>query len=194
MGNIEHRRERIPGRALCLESATFRNAGLHGRASRYGTRAPVQDESGNTIVETALMLPLLLLVLLAIFKVGMVFNQAISLTQAANIGAQVLQTDRWSKSNDPCLDVFNAIKGAAPTLNSKNITLILTLNNNPSITATSTTTCSGKQSQLQQGGPVALEVKYPFSFSLIGYGSSSFVGSATWSGTMSSGKITELEY
>lgn len=191
MRSMEHRGTLIPGRTLCLQPATFRKAHLAGNASRGWVIAPARDESGNTIIETALMLPLLLLVLLAIFNVGMVFNQAISLTQAANIGAQVLQTDRWSKSNDPCLDVFNAIKTAAPTLNSKNITLILTLNNNPSITGS---TCSGKQSELQQGGPVALEVKYPFSFSLVGYGSSSFVGLMSWSGTMSSGKLTELEY
>ena len=141
------------------------------------------------MIEVALTLPLILLVFTMIFKLGFVFNQAIALTQAASIGAQVLQTASWSKSNDPCLDVYNAVKAAAPTLTPSSITIVLTLNNNPPITGT---TCSGKQSQIKQGGPVTVEVKYPYSFSLIAPGEPG--GSASWSGSMSSGPITEQEY
>jgi Flp pilus assembly protein TadG len=149
----------------------------------------LQGEQGNTIIEVALTLPLILLIFTMIFKLGFVFNQAIALTQAASVGAQVLQTARWSKSGDPCLDVYNAVKAAAPTLTPDSISITLTLNNNTPIAGT---TCPGKQSQIQQGGPVTVEVKYPYSFSLISPGRTG--GTSSWSGSMSSGPITEQEY
>ena len=148
-------------------------------------RRAVQNEHGNAIVETALALPMIVLIITAIWQVGLLLTQANSLTQAATAGAQVLQSDRLSATGDPCADVFAAVKGAAPTLTSSKISLTLTLNNNTPI---SNTSCPGKQTQLAQGGPVTLEVTYPYSFSVLGYTVSTF------SGTMSSGAITEIEY
>ena len=142
-------------------------------------------ERGNAIVETALALPMIVLLITVIWQVGWLLTQANSLTQAATAGAQVLQSDRLSPTGDPCADVFSAVKNAAPTLTSSKINLKLTLNNNTPITLTS---CPGKGTQLAQGGPVTLEVTYPYSFTLLGYTVNSF------SGTMSSGAITEIEY
>jgi hypothetical protein len=178
MRSVEHSMNLSLNGALCLEQANFRQSRFYRGLSRH-----VGDEQGNTIVEVALTLPLILLIFTMIFKLGFVFNQA------ANIGAQVLQTERWSKSNDPCLDVYNAVKAAAPTLNPINIGLTLTLNNTTPIAGT---TCSGQQGLIKQGGPVTVEVTYPYSFSLIAPGHAG--GSATWSGNMSSGPITEQEY
>jgi Flp pilus assembly protein TadG len=145
----------------------------------------MQSEQGVAIVEIALALPLIVLLISVIWQLGLLFNQQITLTYAATVGAQALQADRLSTSGDPCADIFNAIKAAAPTLKSSNIAMTLTMNNNPSVSQTS---CSGKQNQLVQGGPVTVQATYPYSFSLVGYTVSS------WSGTMSSGSITETEY
>jgi hypothetical protein len=130
-------------------------------------------------------LPLVVLIITIIWQLGALFNQQISLTQATTAAAQVLQADRLSPSADPCADTFNALVAAAPTLNPSKIVITLTMNNNTPVTKTS---CPGKQTQLVQGGPVTLLATYPYSFSLLGYSTSSF------SGTMSSGAITETEY
>ena len=155
-------------------------------SSPFGYRLiRIRSERGNAILEFALVMPLMVLLITVICQLGVLFNQQISLTHAATIGAQTLMQDRLSPSNDPCLDTFNAIKDAAPTLNSSSIVVTLTMNNNTPIT---NTTCPGKQTQLVQGGPVTVQVTYPYAISLIGYQVSSL------SGTMVSGAITETEY
>lgn len=167
------------------ESDSSSAAGLNVSAlSLFRLPLPWSDH-GNAIVEIALVMPLLVLVITVICQLGIVFNQQISLTHASAIGAQTLMQDRLSPTGDPCADTFNAIKAAAPTLDPSNIAITLTLNNNTPITNTS---CPGKQTQLVQGGPVTLQVTYPFSISLIGYQVSYL------SGTMGSGAITETEY
>ncbi len=153
--------------------------------SRHRLRNAERQDDGNAIVEIALTLPLVVLMVTVIWQMGLLFNQMISLTQAAAVAAQVLQSDRLSASNDPCADTFNALTAAAPTLTPSNIVITLTLNNNSSITKTN---CPGSQTQLVQGGPVTVQATYPFTFSLLGYTTTAF------SGTMSSGAITEIEY
>jgi Flp pilus assembly protein TadG len=142
-------------------------------------------DQGNAILEFALVMPLMVLIITIICQLGIVFNQQISLTHAATIGAQMLMQDRLSTSEDPCADTFRSVTAAAPTLKASNIVMTLTMNNNAPISLTS---CPGKQTQLVQGGPVTVQVTYPYSITLIGYQVSSL------SGTMTSGAITETEY
>ena len=165
----------------------FKTLVLPGRpaSSPRTSCAHVRSEDANAIVETALTLPFVVLIITVIWQAGMFFNQMISLTQGVTVGAQVLQADRLSTSNDPCADTFNAIKAAAPTLIPSKIGITLTMNNNTAITQTS---CAGKQTQLVQGGPVTVQATYPYSISLIGY------KLTTFSGSMNSGAITETEY
>lgn len=157
-----------------------------GRRTRLGPRfAAIRSEQGVAMVEIALILPLVVVLITVIWQLGLLLNQQIALTYGAEVGAQTLMVDRTSTSNDPCADTFNAVKAAAPTLNSSNIAITLTMNNNPAISAK---TCSGKQTQLVQGGPVSVQATYPYGFSIVGYKVNS------WSGTMSSGSIAETEY
>jgi Flp pilus assembly protein TadG len=141
------------------------------------------DKEGNTIVETALVLPILLTVVTGIWQFGLVYNNLISLTQGTTAGAQVLQSDRLSASNDPCADTFNAIANAAPTLTRANITVTITMDNHSPITGQS---CSGRQSQLAIGGPVTVQATYPYNVSVVGL--------SVTSGVISSGAVTEIEY
>lgn len=166
-------------RTIAGNTVTERNTHASGVSVPYLQKS----DSGNAIVETALTLPLVLMIFMIIWEFGLIYNQQISLTQATTIGAQVLQSDRMSTSNDPCLDTFNAIKAYAPTLTPSKIGLTLTLNNNAPINQTS---CPGKQTQLTMGGPVKVQTTYPYTLSII--------GASITSGTMSSGLITEIEY
>lgn len=138
---------------------------------------------GNAIVEFALVAPILLMVVTGIWQFGVVYNQMISLTQATTAGAQVLQSDRLSTSGDPCADTYSAVIGAAPTLKPASVTMTISMNNGSPITATS---CSGKQTELTMGGPVTVQVTYPYSLTIAGL--------AITSGSMSSGQITEISY
>lgn len=163
---------------------------LGARSRTSGSRPsprtmPCEWTQGNTILEFALVMPVMVLIVTVIWQLGVVFNHQIALTHAATIGAQALMADRLSSSNDPCADTFNAVKGAAPSLDPSKIVMTVTMNNNTSISQTS---CPGKQGQLVQGGPVTLQTGYPYSIALIGYKALAI------SGNMTSGTITETEY
>ena len=67
----------------CVELSSGR------RASRASGR-PVRDASGATMVEFALILPILLLLVIGIIQFGIAYNVQISLTGAAREGARVM--------------------------------------------------------------------------------------------------------
>jgi Flp pilus assembly protein TadG len=150
-------------------------------AERVRARLCSGDE-GNTIVEFALVLPILLTVVTSIFVVGIIFNNYEVLTQATGTGAQYLQLIRTS-TTDPCKDTYNAITAAAPSLTPGNITLSFTLNS----TGVSGNTCAGDQSDLVQGEPVKVTATYPCNFIIYG------VNYAP-SGCTLSASATEYEY
>ena len=58
-------------------------------------------EEGQTLVEFALVLPVLLLLLVGILKFGMLFNNYLTLTDVARAGARQLSLGRGSGTN-PC--------------------------------------------------------------------------------------------
>jgi Flp pilus assembly protein TadG len=123
-------------------------------------------EDGNSLVEFALTLPILMAVLMAIFEFGIAFNNQLQLTQAVGAGAQYLQTVRGTTS-DPCQDTMTAIKNSSPTLNSANISLSLTINGNSALTGSS---CPSGVSELSlaQGDPVTVKATYPCNITIFG--------------------------
>ncbi len=156
------------------------------RGRRSGSRAPrleFKNEEGSQIVEIALLLPIVLMIVTGLWQLGLVYSDMIALTQAAAAGAQVLQSDRLSTSNDPCADTYNAIVNASPRLVASNISLTISINNHSPVTGNS---CSGNQSQLAMGGPVTVQVNYPYRVSIYGI--------SLKTGTMSSGTLSEIEY
>jgi hypothetical protein len=63
-------------------------------------RRKLRRDDGQALVELALAMPLLLLLLTAIFQFGMVFNDYEALTDAARTGARALAIEYGS--TDPC--------------------------------------------------------------------------------------------
>jgi Flp pilus assembly protein TadG len=150
-------------------------------------------EDGQSLVETALTLPVLATVILAVFACGILFNNYIQLTNAAGAGADYLQVIRQT-STDPCKDTFTAVANAAPTLNSNDITLKDVLNSTSSTTSSGSTytgtgsaSCSGEQSQLISQAPATVTVSYPAA--LVIYGRNYFSTGATISQS-----VTVYEY
>lgn len=73
-----------------------------------------RNEEGQTLVETALALPVLLLVLFAILQFGVVFHNYLALTDAVRVGARKGAVSR--ELPDPTGATVTAVKSAATDL------------------------------------------------------------------------------
>jgi len=106
----------------------------------------------------ALVMPILLLLTYGMCWFGLAVNNYLVLTNAVQVGAQVLATDRGS--SNPCSDVVTAVENAAPNLN-----WTATGTSAPTWTITIggtgyTTSCSSP-STMTSGAQGSVEVEYP---------------------------------
>jgi len=134
---------------------------------------------GQSLVEFALMLPMLLMVLLCIFTVSIFLWNYQQLTYATNQGIVTLQQlPNTSTASDPCAAVATAIIGAAGSLKTTGtagIQLKLTFGTGtsavtyPSSGTSSPTgfTCSGSTSAVD-GVATTLQLTYPCSLTFYG--------------------------
>lgn len=83
-------------------------------------RALVRGERGSTVLEMALILPLLCTILVGVIVFGIAFNNQITLTNATTNAAQVLSAGSGAIT-DPCATANTAFASAAPSLNNPNI-------------------------------------------------------------------------
>jgi Flp pilus assembly protein TadG len=141
----------------------------------------VDQDFGGTMVELALVLPVLLALLTGICAFGVAFSNQQTLTRAVGSGAQYLQQIRTTTTN-PCADTLTALENAAPNLTPANITLSFSLNGN-SFTGN---TCAGDQSYLLPGQPITVTATYPCTLPIYGFKLSS--------ACLLSAKVTEYEY
>jgi len=74
-------------------------------------------------VEFALVVPVLLLVLLGIFKCGVVYNNYIQLTNAVDVGARQFAEERGQTA--PCTDAAAAADDVAAGLATSSLTLTM---------------------------------------------------------------------
>jgi Flp pilus assembly protein TadG len=125
-------------------------------------------EHGQSAVEFALSLPLLLGLLLAITVFGVAFNNELTLTAATTAGAQQLSISRGDTS-DPCSTASTAVIAAASGLTTSNITFSIKFGtgNPPTYgTAYSGTSCTGAASDLVSGDSAQLTTTYPCNVSI----------------------------
>ncbi len=156
-------------------------AGVRSRAKRRLGR----DERGSAMVETALVLPVLLGVVMGIITFGVAFGNYLALTNATAMGAQALSISR-GQSLDPCQTVYNAFQLGAQNLPLSGLTFTI-LVDSPATGSTETTlytlyqgskgvapTCSSKN--LTSGAPSELlandvaSVKVTYPCNLVIYG------------------------
>ena len=77
----------------------------------------IKSEKGASAVEFALILPILLMLVFAIFEFGIAYNNYISLTHAAREGARLAAVNRDEIEG---LDWFEArVKNSSPTITDK---------------------------------------------------------------------------
>ena len=105
-------------------------------------RRTLRNQRGQAVTEFAVILPVLLLVLLAIYQFGVVFNNYIQVTASAREGARKAAV---SRANGNCAAVqtiaINAARAAAPGLNQSQmgVTVTATCTNNAYAPGTDTT-------------------------------------------------------
>lgn len=154
------------------------------KSRAHGKLSLARDERGSSLVEFALVSTFVMFpLLLGIIVFGIAFSNQLTLTNAANTGAQVMAVSRNNIGGDLCTTVNSAVYPAASTL-TKNINgqvLQFTLNiySNPTTYTTygpvnvvfSTTggpTCSGAQAALAQGKTAAITMTYGCSLAFFG--------------------------
>ena len=122
------------------------------------------DESGSSLVELALCLPILLMLLTGITSFAFALNNYITLTNSVDIGARQLAILR-GQTSDPCSAVSATIGSASPLLNSANInyTFVIGANSYPNKTS-----CTAGAAQLLEGTVVQVQVTYPCTLSIYG--------------------------
>lgn len=127
------------------------------------------DERGQSMVEFALTIPILLALATAIFTFGIAFHNYLELTNAVNTGALVLAESRGAA--DPCAAASAQVYRVAPFLSRPNITFNYTFystdfynttGGTPTtlLTVSNSTSCTPTAAQMVAGGGGLLRVTY----------------------------------
>ncbi len=153
-------------RDIRRSSRTAASLNLHGDARSWWERAcfRARDEEGQSLLEFAYVVPVLLTVVFGIVVFGIALNSYLALTDATAVGARVLSIDR-GQTTDPCADTALAIQNAAPGLKAASMKFSFVLNG----TAYSGATCSGAQSNLVQSQSAQVVVTYPCNLKFFGF-------------------------
>jgi Flp pilus assembly protein TadG len=110
----------------------------------------IRNERGQTMVEFALVLPMLVVLLLGIFQFGVAFNNYVTLTDAVRAGARKAAVSRGS--SDPAGDCRNEVLAAKGGLNATELSRNLS--------------CTSSWSS---GSDVTVTADYPYSISLLNW-------------------------
>jgi Flp pilus assembly protein TadG len=125
--------------------------------------AIARDNRGGAIVETAVSLPVILLLMTGIFSFSIAMHQKLALDEAVSAGGRVLAVERGD--TDPCKAAASAVYAAAPTLSQSNMTISFVLNGVS--VGSGVTTCAGTANMVT-GQPAQITATYPTSISVYG--------------------------
>lgn len=140
----------------------LKNFSARRRAAARWNALVRHDEQGQSAVELALCLPVMLLVVTGITTFGIAMNNYILLTNATNSGARMIALSR-GVSSDPCSDLSKTVTNGAPLLRSSNLTYSLAITpNGSSTTSTYTgTSCTSAAAALTQNATAKVTINYP---------------------------------
>ena len=111
-------------------------------------RQDIRSERGQTMTEFAIVLPVLVVLLFGVIQFGIVFNNYVTLTDAARAAARKAAVSR--EASDPVGACQSAGRSSASDLNQSTLTV----------------SCS---SSWQPGADVQVQMSYPYSISLLGW-------------------------
>ncbi len=129
----------------------------------------LRDDAGQSLVEFAVTLPVLLLVLTGLCTFGIAINSYMQLTEATNVGARQLAISR-GQTTDPCSTASTAMIDAAPLLKSSSLTFKWNFNGNAysGTSCSSASTSTGAAGNLVEGTTASMTVTYPCSLKVYG--------------------------
>jgi archaellum component FlaF (FlaF/FlaG flagellin family) len=111
-------------------------------------RIDARSERAQALTETAIVLPILCLVLFAILQFGILFNNYLTITDAARAGARLAAVSRFDGNHDA--DVVSRVRQAASDLDQTKLQV------------------PPPSSSWQPGSSVTVTVKYPYEINLLG--------------------------
>jgi Flp pilus assembly protein TadG len=111
-------------------------------------RPTLRDERGQTMVEFALVIPILCVVLFAVIQFGVLYNDYVTLTDATRVGARKAATSRHEA--DPVGVTVAKVESSASGLDLAKLDV--------SVTGT-----------WEHGEDVTVAAKYPYEIDLLGF-------------------------
>lgn len=147
-----------------------RMRGVRRGLRRIGVRPDaMRREDGGALIEMALVFPMLMLIVTAIFAFGIGLNNYLELTDAVSTGARLLAISR-GQTTDPCATVVTALEHAAPLLKPANLAFTFVLNGTTytGASCSSSSTTTGAAGNLVQGGTAQVTVTYPCNLAVYG--------------------------
>jgi hypothetical protein len=119
---------------------------------------------GQSLVELAVTLPVLLLIMMGIFTFGTTIHNYMMLTNAVSVGGRVLAVSRGGgPTTDPCNDAVQAVYQMSPHLVQTSFGFTIVLNGN-----SYGNTCAGAAVSLPMGSNAQLTATYPCNLSIMG--------------------------
>jgi Flp pilus assembly protein TadG len=112
-------------------------------------RPAIRDERGQTMVEFALIVPILCVVLFGILQFGALYNDYVTLTDAARVGARKAAVSRHDA--DPAGAAETAARNSASGLTPAKLGVL--------VTATG----------WEHGDAVTVKATYPYAINLLGF-------------------------
>jgi Flp pilus assembly protein TadG len=151
-----------PTASLAVRVKTLSRRNGHARL-RFG------KVRGGSLIEFALVLPMLLLIVTGICTFGIALNNYLMLTDSVGTGARLLAISR-GQTTDPCATTAAAVYNAAPLLVPASFSFSFVLNGTSysGASCSSSSVTTGAAGNLVQGQPAQVTVTYPCSLSVYG--------------------------
>ena len=125
---------------------------------------------GGSLVEFAIIAPLMLCLLTGIFGLGFALFFYLQLNNAVDVGARTVAVIRATNSDgttpDPCAAAYTAVTNAAPTLNKAQIKFNFNLNGTAYNNVTS---CTNGAANIIAGKTAQVSVSYPYTLMIFGW-------------------------
>jgi len=162
-----------------LESTVGHKGGLGGGAGSRESRSfmgLLADNGGGSIIEMALVVPIMMMMITGLFSIGIALNNYIELTNGVNAGARAFALSRGitvssgsgsAQITDPCAYAVSTAKASGPVLSSSAATFSITWTPNGGSASSYSTTCNGIT--LSSGDTVQVQVTYPASMIIYGW-------------------------
>lgn len=121
------------------------------------------SQEGSHSVETALIMPVAMLVLTGLLSFGVYMNNSLQLANSTSLSGQYLALNRGV--SDPCNLVITTFLQTAAFLQPSSLTFSFVVNG---VSYPSTTGCSGNAANTAKGDLVTITVSYPCSLAVYG--------------------------